>query len=86
LGLVSVSVEMVLALGYQSHGNKLVGRATLVIEIDLTIYSDSLEIDSGEWTIAGGEERGALPRPAPLGPNDYAEMWQKHKNAYEPVP
>jgi hypothetical protein len=86
LGLVSVSVEMVLTLGYQSHGNKLVGRATLVIELDLTIYSDSVEIDSGEWTIAGGEERDrALPTPPP-SPDDYAQMWQQHRSAYEAAP
>ncbi len=86
LGLVSVSVEMVLTLGYQSHGNKLVGRATLVIEIDLTIYSDSVEIDSGEWTIAGGGDgtHDRLPAPPPSD-DDYAKMWQQHKQAYEPA-
>ena len=87
LGLVSVSVELVLTLGYQSRGNKLVGRATLVIEIDLTIYADSVEIDSGEWTIAGGEEPAVeLATPPRRSTDDFAQMWQQHKGAYEPAP
>jgi hypothetical protein len=65
LGLVTVSVELVLGLGYESSGNRLVGRATLVIEIDLTLYSDSIELDSGEWEIAGGAERAADRLNAP---------------------
>jgi hypothetical protein len=88
LGLVSVSVELVLALGYQSRGNRLVGRATLIIEIDLTIYSDSVEVDSGEWILAGGDERASSLAPPPVravSDDDYAQMWQQHKSAYEPV-
>ncbi len=56
LGLVSVSVELFVQLGYQTSGNRLVGRATLVLELDLTLWSDSVELDSGEWVISGGEE------------------------------
>jgi hypothetical protein len=63
LGLVSVSVELLVTLDYRSDGNRLVGRARLVIEIDLTLYSDSIEVDSGEWEIAGG-----APPPEPPPP------------------
>ena len=55
LGLVSVSITLLVTLSYRG-GNRLVGRATLVIELDLTLYSDSVEIDSGEWVLAGSEE------------------------------
>ncbi len=54
LGLVSVSVELVISLAYRSDTNALVGRATMVIEVDLTLWSDSVELDSGEWVLAGG--------------------------------
>lgn len=54
LGLVSVSIEMRLELTYQSARRAMVGRATIVVEIDLTLWSDSVEIDSGEWVLAGG--------------------------------
>jgi hypothetical protein len=54
LGLVSVSVELRIELSYQSQSKALVGRATLVVEIDLTLWSDSVELDTGEWVLAGG--------------------------------
>ncbi|MFD9733284.1 hypothetical protein [Umezawaea sp. NPDC059074] len=54
LGIVSVSIEMRIELTYQSARNALVGRASIVVEIDLTLWSDSVEIDSGEWVLAGG--------------------------------
>ena len=57
LGLLTVSIELCLSLTYKSERNALVGRATLVIEIDLTLWSDSVELDSGEWVLAGDEER-----------------------------
>jgi hypothetical protein len=78
LGLITVSVELVLSLGYQSKGNKLVGRATLILELDLTIYSDSVEIDSGDWTIAGGDEPTFASRPRPTR-DDYAALWNQHR-------
>ena len=56
LGVVSVSVEVKLLLAYDDeHGaNRLVGRARLVVEVDLLFFSKSLELDTGEWVIAGG--------------------------------
>jgi hypothetical protein len=64
LGLVSVSVELCITLAYQSATNALVGRATLVIEIDLTLWSDSIELDSGTWVLAGGN------RDHPFAPHE----------------
>jgi hypothetical protein len=55
LGLVSVSVELVISLQYRSQGNALVGRATLVIDVDLTLFSESVSIDSGDWVLAGSQ-------------------------------
>lgn len=54
LGLITVSVELMLMLTYDTSGNRMVGRATLVLEIDLTFWSDSVELDSGEWEFIGG--------------------------------
>src|SRR4029077_8462489 len=45
LGLISVSIELCLTLAYKSEQQALVGRATLVIEIDLTLWSDKVELD-----------------------------------------
>ncbi|NUK75696.1 hypothetical protein HRW22_33080, partial [Streptomyces lunaelactis] len=60
LGLVSVSIELRVTLTYNPDRNQMTGRATLVIEIDLILYSDSVEIDSGEWVLAGKEGAPAL--------------------------
>jgi hypothetical protein len=53
LGLVSVSVELCVQLSYESQTNALVGRATMVIDIDLTLWSEPVELDTGEWVLAG---------------------------------
>ncbi len=55
LGLVSVSVELLVTLTYKSERNALVGQATLVLELDLLLFSESVELDSGEWVIAGDD-------------------------------
>ena len=56
LGLVSVTVELVVSLRYEpSPANALVGSASVVVEIDLTLYSDSIELNSGEWRVEGGD-------------------------------
>jgi hypothetical protein len=52
LGLVSVSVELTVGLTYRDGA--LLGRATLVLEIDVTLFSKKVELDSGVWRLAGG--------------------------------
>ncbi|HWH14141.1 MAG TPA: hypothetical protein VNT51_05295 [Miltoncostaeaceae bacterium] len=59
LGLVSVAIELAITLRYEAEGNRLIGRATILVEIDLTLYSDTIAIDSGEWVLAGGGEEPA---------------------------
>jgi hypothetical protein len=55
LGVVSVSVELVVTLQYQSNGNQLEGHATLVIDVDVTLFSESVTIDSGNWVLGGSQ-------------------------------
>ena len=76
LGLVSVSIELIIALSYRSASNALVGRATLVIVIDLTLWSDSMEIDSGEWYFAGSGPRRRLDDATAF------KRWQRYRNAF----
>ncbi|CAM3594579.1 hypothetical protein GCM10009865_38540 [Aeromicrobium ponti] len=53
-GLVSVSVELYVELSYESPPlNRLVGQAELVIEVDLTLFSESITLNSGEWVLEG---------------------------------
>jgi hypothetical protein len=82
LGLISVSIELCLSLTYRSQRNALVGRATLVIEIDLTLWSDSVEIDSGEWVLAGGgsDRHPALGAASPE--DDMLSLWRVYRAAF----
>jgi hypothetical protein len=57
-----VSVELKLELTYRSATNDLVGRASVILEIDILFLSESVELDSGEWRLIGGQ---APARAAP---------------------
>ena len=82
LGLVSVSIELVVTLSYRS-GNRLVGRATLVVEIDLTLYSDKVEIDSGEWVLAGSSDSDrARPRRVAADDAGALKAWKTYRAAF----
>ena len=98
LGLVTASVEITVGLTYRSNTNQMVGRATLVLEIDLTLFSESVELDSGEWILAGEEDGGGGGGGAPppgdraLPPGDEGraamlEEWRRYRSAFaeEPV-
>ncbi|MEU5262934.1 hypothetical protein [Amycolatopsis sp. NPDC021455] len=84
LGLVSVSVEMRIGLTYHSDRKALVGRATLVVEVDLTLWSESVELDSGEWVLAGGT--AAVPGPRGLrqldGPALDLQRWRDYRAVF----
>jgi hypothetical protein len=80
LGLVSISVELVVGLKYDFTRNELYGRATLVVEIDLTLYSDSVELDSGNWVIPGGDQ---LPLGAGPGVDRSGLLaWRAYREAF----
>ena len=92
LGLVSVSIELVVTLSYQEGPdpsdptapprNRLVGRATIVIDVDLLLYSDSVEIDSGEWVLAGSEGQPRMHSLAIAAVSDPFVAWQQYLGAF----
>jgi hypothetical protein len=91
LGLIEVSIEVTVELTYDDSSNEMSGRATLVLEIDLTFISESVEIDTGRWVIAGGEggaDRRA-DRAVPGGDRRGAMLdeWHRYRSAFadEPV-
>ena len=87
LGLISVSIELRIELAYVSARNALIGRATLVIEIDLTLWSDTMELDSGEWVLAGAHTNHALDRAmsaADVAPSDHFADWVRYRSAFRP--
>lgn len=89
LGLVAVSVELQVELDYQFDTNRLVGRAKIVVDIDVTLYSDSIELDSGDWVIAGGDSSVPVAPPGPVlfavppGPDETAlQAWRNYRGAF----
>lgn len=92
LGLVSVAVELRVELAYQFDTNALVGRAKIVVEIDVTLFSESVELDSGNWVIAGGSphEPAGPPPPRPVRlaapppePDPVAlQAWRDYRGAF----
>jgi WD40 repeat protein len=84
LGLISVSVELCLTMTYNSDRNALVGRATLVIEIDLTLWSESVELDSGEWVLAGdsADRRHPLDGLTAAAEEEALARWREYRAAF----
>ncbi|WGY00781.1 hypothetical protein QI633_19860 [Nocardioides sp. QY071] len=81
LGLVSVTVELRVELTYDAP--RLTGRATAVIEIDVTFWSGSIELDSGEYTFIGGAEAAAIPPSSSISvPPPTLPDWQRYRDAY----
>lgn len=87
LGLVSVSIEIRIELSYQSARNAMVGRASVVVEVDLTLWSDSVTIDSGEWVLAGGSTRAVPIALAESSEDEEAlRRWREYRAAFAPNP
>ncbi|GAB2816946.1 hypothetical protein GCM10022221_13520 [Actinocorallia aurea] len=86
LGVITVSIELLIELAYQSATKALVGRATLVIEVDLTLWSDSVELDSGTWVLAGGGsgDNESLLGEGGVTPEGLAR-WRAYQAAFAPV-
>jgi hypothetical protein len=85
LGLISASIELYLELTYEFQTKKCVGRATLTIEVEVLMFSGSVEIScekkfagsAGDPTfeqVMGRDEAGnALPHPTPW--DEYAQAF-----------
>jgi hypothetical protein len=67
LGIVSISIELYLGLSYETATGKAVGRASLTVEIELCLFSTSVEITC-ERKIAGSA--GDPPLVELLAPYD----------------
>lgn len=93
LGLISVSVELVATLEYFDRledpaldtgvvVNAMVGRATLVLEVDLLLVSESVELDTGPWVISGDNATPVMDRgvaPVLLDP----DAWRSYRDAFD---
>jgi hypothetical protein len=88
LGLVSVSVELRLELTFVAarppeNRARLTGRATAVIEIDVTFWSGSIELDSGEYTFLGPAPGEAAPPASTIRTREPTlDDWQRYRDAF----
>lgn len=84
---MSVSIELTVKLNYDEKRNSLYGSAKLVIEVDLTLFSESVTIDSGKWELIGSDKRNRR-RMLPLSTEEIDNRLKDFMNyykAFEPV-
>jgi hypothetical protein len=86
LGLISASIELYLALSYEFSSGKAAGRATLTVEVDVFMFSTSVQI-SCERKFAGSAsdptfEELMSPYPDPDHPATTLDPWAEYCEAY----
>jgi hypothetical protein len=84
LGLVTVSVDLRVNLTFSDPPPRLTGRASLVIELDLTLYSESVTVDSGQFELIGGRAPAAPPDRALPAEDGAARLkaWEAYWEAF----
>ncbi len=80
LGIVSVSIELYLEMRYESSG-KCVGTATLSIEIDVTLFSTTIEISCSK-KFAGSGKDPTLAELLDVQPDATSEHWNAYCEAF----
>jgi hypothetical protein len=87
LGLVSVALELALTLIYEFTSGKMVGRAKLVLEVDIGLFSESVEL---ECERRFGGSNGDPPLAEIMGPSEDGRdfPWREYAHAFveEPRP
>ncbi|KOG42819.1 hypothetical protein [Streptomyces resistomycificus] len=86
LGLITVSLELRVSLTYLDGPPRLFGRATVVIELDLTLYSETVTIDSGTFELIGGSAPEGRMDDLSVAERDASgfEAWQRYRKAFAP--
>jgi hypothetical protein len=84
LGLITVSVELRVTLTFADPPPKLTGRASLVIELDLTLYSETVTVDSGTFCLIGGSAPAGRLTPAGAVADETGrqEAWEGYWEAF----
>lgn len=85
LGLISASITLELSLTYQFVSGKLVGRASLVVEIEILFFSASVEIVV-ERRLAGSKGDPTMYQVMPPNNNGMNTDWAMYCDAFAPVP
>ena len=81
LGIVSVAIELYLEMRYESGSGKCVGTATLSIEIDVTLFSTTIEIRCTK-KFAGSGKDPTLAELLDVQPDATSEHWNSYCEAF----
>lgn len=85
LGLVSASITLELALAYQFDTGKLVGRASLVVEVEVLFFSASVNIVV-ERKLAGSKGDPTMYEVMPPDASGMSDDWSAYCDAFAPIP
>ena len=85
LGLVSASITLELSLTYHFETGKLIGRASLVVEVEVLFFSTSVEI-TVERKLAGSKGDPTLAQVLPPDEDGANADWALYCDAFAPVP
>ena len=85
LGLISASITLELSLAYQFDTGKLIGRASLVVEIEVLFFSASVEI-SVERRLAGSKGDPTMYQVMPPDAGGMNADWALYCDAFAPLP
>ncbi|WP_454049524.1 hypothetical protein [Cellulomonas sp. Marseille-Q8402] len=84
LGLVSASITLELSLTYQFETGKLIGRASLVVEVEVLFFSASVEI-TVERRLAGSKGDPTMLQVLPPAADGTNADWAAYCAAFAPV-
>ncbi|MER7282683.1 hypothetical protein ABT369_50480 [Dactylosporangium sp. NPDC000244] len=78
-GIVSLSIEMYLGLTYQSQGNKMIGQATLTVEVQVGFFNASVSLHAEK------KFRGDEADPTFLDQMPAQSYWDDYASAFAPI-
>ena len=81
LGLISASITLELSLTYDFDTGKMVGRASVVVEIDILFFSASVEV-SCERQLAGSKGDPVLREIMPPDTQGHSDAWSAYCSAF----
>ncbi len=81
LGLISASIEMRMELTYQSAGNKVIGKATIEIEVDIFFFSFTVAV-SAERKFAGDKADPTFEQIMGPEPVVATDPWAEYQLAF----
>lgn len=85
LGLISASITLELSLAYQFNTGKLIGRASLVVDVEVLFFSASVEIVV-ERRLAGSKGDPTMKQVMPPDAGGMNADWASYCDAFAPLP